>query len=358
MKINPVDLEALEACKAVDDPLVSVGMLVYNQKKYIGSAIESILLQEVNFNFEIVIADDCSTDGTREIILEYAEQYPEIIRLILQEKNVGLVENSKCLKRACRGRYRATQEGDDFWINSDRLQYQVNFLNTNLDYIAICGGLITINENGRPCKFPWGKLIDSYKLEGDYEKEDFECWKLPCHVGAWLSYNIFSTINGQYFDQYESYYIPGDRKTPLYTMLYGKIKIVPDIYMVRRILWNSETSHINTFKRSSPPARVFAWAKEAQKMDKEFIHIGLDMTPTLDRMFLSAFRDMAREPSRFHLTACCKVFWSSGRKIHYLILLNKKIFYKFLNKIKKDGIVGGVLGMIKFIFKTIMKLVL
>lgn len=351
----PVDMQALEACKQISDPLVSIGILVYNQKKYIKSAIESILVQEVDFNYEIVIADDCSTDGTQNILIEYANKYPQIIRLILQEQNVGLQENSKCLKRACRGRYRATQEGDDYWINTDRLQQQVDFLSENPDYIAVCGGLIAADANGRPTRFPWGGIADSYKLEGDYELADFENWKLPCHVGAWLSYNIFATINTECFEQYEGYGVPGDRKTPLYSMLYGKIRIISEKYMVRRILWNSKTSHINSFKKTSPPARVFSWALEAQKMDNEFTHLGLNMMPTLERMFLSTFRDMARQPSRFHFKACCKVFWSSGHKLHFWILFNKKIAAKFRRKLKKEGIIRGLAGTFKALFKAVKK---
>lgn len=356
MGLIPVDAQALEKCKSVSDPLVSVGILVYNQKKYIKNAIESILRQEVDFNFEIVIADDGSTDGTREILKDYANRYPDLIRLILQEKNVGLVENSKCLKRACRGKYRATQEGDDFWIDPNRLQRQVEFLENNPEYVAVCGDLLAADENGRRCAFPWGGKADSYKLEeGDYEITDFENWKIPCHVGAWLSYNLFATINQECFDQYESYALPGDRKTPLYTMLYGKIKIFSEPVMVRRFLWNSKTSHISSFKKSSAPVRVFNWAKEAQRMDDEFLHLGLDMKPTMDRMFLSTFREFMKMPSKDRFLACCTVFWNSGRKLHYFWLFNQRIRMKVQKKLKKEGFIRCCTGTVKYCVKAAKK---
>lgn len=345
---------AVEACKQVKDPMVSIGMLVYNQRKYIRSAIESVLQQEVSFSYEIVIADDCSTDGTRDIVLEYAEKYPDVIRVILQEENVGLVENSKCLKRACRGRYRATQEGDDFWIDTNRLQRQVEFLENNPEYVAVCGGLIAADDKGQHCAFPWGGLSNTYKLEGDYGPEDIEDWKLPCHAGAWLSYNIFAFLNQEDFDRYESYAVTGDRKTAIYTMQSGKVHIFPEKIMVRRLLWNSPTSHMNTYKKVSTPARVFLWAKETQKMDREFVHLGLNMLPTMDKMFLITFRDLLKKPCKFHLDACRTVFAESPKKLHHLKLLNGKLVEKVRGKIKKDGFFGLIKAAAKKI-KAVLK---
>ena len=85
--------------------MLSVGMLTYNHEKYIAQAIDSILMQEVNFDYEIVIADDCSTDNTREIILDYQKRYPDIIKPLFQE-NLGsqkcqCIANSMFRKVSC-----------------------------------------------------------------------------------------------------------------------------------------------------------------------------------------------------------------------------------------------------------------
>ncbi len=347
----------LDACKAVQDPLVSVGVLTYNQCNYIRLAIESILRQEVNFNYEIVIADDGSTDGTRDILLEYAEMYPQVIRLILQEENVGLVENSKCLKRACRGRYRATQEGDDYWIDSDRLQKQVDFLESNPDYVAVCGGLVPIDEHSSPCAFPWGGMDKTYKMPDspeDYEKEDIENWKLPGHVGAWLAYNIFAFIDQETSEVYESYKFPGDRKTPLFTMTFGKVKVFPEKYMARRILMKSQTSHIKTLGQFAP-TKVFFWAKETQRMDDEFTHLGLNMTEEMDKMFSVTFRELLRNPSKASMKACREVFRGSGAKFHYYCFIHKKIAQKMRKKVKAEGIKGLFKSGAKFFLKCLKK---
>ncbi len=73
----------------MNEPLLSVCLITYNHVNYVSQAIEGVLMQQVNFNWELVIADDFSRDGTREIILKYKEKYPEFIKLIFQDKNVG-----------------------------------------------------------------------------------------------------------------------------------------------------------------------------------------------------------------------------------------------------------------------------
>ena len=104
--------------------LISVWIITYNQEKYIAKALESALEQETDFKYEIVIGEDCSTDGTRKILLEYQAKYPEKIKLLLHEKNVGMIANQNLTFKACQGEYIAMLEGDDFWSDKHKLQRQ------------------------------------------------------------------------------------------------------------------------------------------------------------------------------------------------------------------------------------------
>jgi len=115
------------------EPLVSVHMLTYNQAPYIGQAIGGVLQQKRNFPFELVIGEDCSTDGTREIVLEYQKKYPDIIRVIKSDKNVGGTKNNYRTMKACRGKYIAFCEGDDYWHNPNKLQKQVDYMESHLE---------------------------------------------------------------------------------------------------------------------------------------------------------------------------------------------------------------------------------
>jgi len=119
------------------NPLVSILMITFNQEKFIAQAIESVLMQRVNFKYEIVIGEDCSTDRTRDIVLEYQEKYSDRIKLLLQGKNAGMHKNFVDTYYACMGKYIALLEGDDYWTDPYKLQKQVDFLEKNPDF-AIC----------------------------------------------------------------------------------------------------------------------------------------------------------------------------------------------------------------------------
>ena len=132
----------------MNTPFVSVICLSFNQCKHIAQTIESILNQKTDFNIELLVHDDASTDGTGEILKSYEKKYPEIINLMIQEENQfsqgkGFVGIPLCLSKA-RGKYIAYCEGDDYWCDELKLQKQVDFLEHNAEY-AVCAHETIIN---------------------------------------------------------------------------------------------------------------------------------------------------------------------------------------------------------------------
>ena len=118
-------------------PLVTVLVTTYNQEKYIAQALDSVLAQKTDFPFEIYVSEDCGTDGTRTILQDYARSYPDMIRLNLRDKNVGISRNWYEGLCAARGEYVCTLEGDDWWLDDCKLQKQMNFLREHPDYVAV-----------------------------------------------------------------------------------------------------------------------------------------------------------------------------------------------------------------------------
>ena len=108
--------------------LVSVCLVTYNQKRFIKDAVESALIQKTNFEYEIVIGDDCSTDGTQEICADYASKHPSKIKVLKREKNLGLLMNFVETIKECRGELIAYLEGDDYWLTDNKLQRQTEIL--------------------------------------------------------------------------------------------------------------------------------------------------------------------------------------------------------------------------------------
>jgi glycosyltransferase involved in cell wall biosynthesis len=127
---------------------VSVWMITYNHDRYIAQAIDSVLMQRVNFDYELVIGEDCSTDRTREIVLEYQKRYPGRIHLVLPEKNVGPFWNFFQTFQACRGEYLACLEGDDYWTSPQKLQKQVDYMDIHPECTLCHHNVIELYENG------------------------------------------------------------------------------------------------------------------------------------------------------------------------------------------------------------------
>jgi len=111
-----------------ENPMVSVAMITYNHEKFITKAIESVLMQEADFTVELIIGEDCSTDKTRHIVIDYARKYPNVIRALLPEHNLGPTKNSTDVDNVCCGKYIAFLEGDDYWLDSQKLKIQVEWL--------------------------------------------------------------------------------------------------------------------------------------------------------------------------------------------------------------------------------------
>lgn len=155
--------------KSPDEPImVSIFCITYNHSKFISKAIEGFLMQQCNFNIEIIIGDDCSNDGTTQIIDEYAAKNPHIKRLIAPQ-NLGPTQNMIRVALAAKGKYVATCDGDDYWTDPLKLQKQIDFLENNPEYV-ICTHytrkinaddteVTYLNFNPKPLSYSFNDLI-------------------------------------------------------------------------------------------------------------------------------------------------------------------------------------------------------
>lgn len=150
---DPMDIPCIETSdpeKLCKHPVVSVHMITYNHEPYIRQAIESVMMQKTDFEFELVIGEDCSQDKTREICFEYQKKYPDKIRVLWWHENVSnLGGNGRRVRAHCRGEFIAFCEGDDYWTSPDKLQLQFNAFESNSDVGLVATSGIVVDSNGR-----------------------------------------------------------------------------------------------------------------------------------------------------------------------------------------------------------------
>jgi len=111
--------------------LVSVVICSCNRKEYLATAIDSVLSQIRDFQIEVIIGDDCSIDGTRELLISYQKKYPDIIKLILNDKNRGPAPNWANAMKTVKGKYVAFCDDDDYWHDREKLNKQIGILENN-----------------------------------------------------------------------------------------------------------------------------------------------------------------------------------------------------------------------------------
>lgn len=152
-----------------EEPILTVFVLTYNHKNYIKRALDSILFQKTNFIFKILLIDDCSTDGTTEICKEYANQYPDKIEFISHHQNMGSVNAGHEGALKINTPYFMSLDGDDYWIDENKLQIQIELLDENQDCV-ICGHNSIIkykDKEGKIVNIPNLNLLEKFSLENN-----------------------------------------------------------------------------------------------------------------------------------------------------------------------------------------------
>lgn len=257
------------------DPKLSVILITYNHEKYIEKALDSVLSQVTDFPFEIVIGDDCSPDDTKNIIREYRDKYPDIIRIVHREKNTGRPTlNVYETTMKCRGDYLAYLEGDDYWTDSDKLQKQMDFLNEHPEYIACTHSHKMIDDNGNDITDPEIlKISDMYKWSGEFTMDDFEksgFW--PGHYASVVSKNIYKNKKHDYTILYKSHDFVDDGQILLFLLMEGKIYRLDDEMSVWRYVkkagGNSWTSR--SMKRNIQKEDILMSMELIKWLEKEY----------------------------------------------------------------------------------------
>lgn len=226
--------------------LVSVVVITYGHEKYIREALDSILMQKVNFKYEIIVGEDCSPDKTREILKEYEKNYPDEFVMIYRDKNIGARKNSYDVHMMCKGKYIAFLESDDYWIDKNKLQKQVDFLQIHEDFIAVTHKVIVIDENGE-------RKNETYPCckENVYSLKHYKKDLLPSQSASIVKRNYYRNYFSDNTILGDPEIWPGDRLHALIMVSLGKVYCMQEVMSAYRHVTSSGTSFSATCKPST-----------------------------------------------------------------------------------------------------------
>lgn len=242
-------------------PMVSIICLTYNQGEYLRQAFESFLLQETAFPIEVLVHDDASTDGSEEIIKEYARRYPKVFKVDIEKENQfkkGDLEFVNKVFREARGKYIALCEGDDYWTDSSKLQRQVDFLENNPGHALVFHPVRVVFESA------------------PREDKIFPSTKSGFTLKRLLQGNFIQTNSVMYrrqnYDKLAADVLPGDWYAHLYHAQFGKIGFIDRTMSVYRrhkgSAWDGDNSERGVFLKQVIHGHL-RLARELKKMFSE-----------------------------------------------------------------------------------------
>ncbi len=260
----------------MNEPLLSVLFITYNHGKYLRRSLDSVFMQKTDFEFEVVVGEDCSTDDTRDILNEYKAIYKDRMTLLYREHNLGRpTYNVYETAMSCKGKYIATLEGDDYWTDENKLQKAVDFLEAHPKYYGTANPSILVGEDGEELKdtsplglYDWPK--ETYTLR-DYRSKDI--W--PGQTASVVTRNFWKDGKFDYTVIYRAHDFIDDSWILLFTLLHGPMyrfseKMCAWRYVVKKDggSWNSINQKRNRYMEDTyfHVARMY-WYEQYRKLD-------------------------------------------------------------------------------------------
>jgi glycosyltransferase involved in cell wall biosynthesis len=222
---------------------VSVIIPTYNHENYIEQAIQSVLMQKINFSMEVLIGEDCSTDATRLVLNKLEESLPDHYHIFYRKQNLKS-GNFYDLYARMKGKYFIILEGDDFWTYEYKLQEEYDFLESHPDYIAVAHNVQVVNQIGMPIKW---HVNECKKTE--YTLKEFKKSLYPGQTASILSRNYYLLNLFDHNIQIPED-APGDYAKAFLLAANGKVFCIQKKWSAYRLVLSNGSSYVANFKYS------------------------------------------------------------------------------------------------------------
>lgn len=309
--------------------LVSVVFPTYNHEKFIEQAINSILKQKVNFNYEVLIGEDASTDKTSDVLKNMEKYLPQNFHIFYRKKNLGMIGNFYDLIERAKGKYIINLEGDDYWIYDLKLQKQVDFLETHPEYIAIAHNTLVVDKFGRPRT----DFIYPECKKDEYTLTDFLNFILMGQTTTILYRNFYKTHIFEDIKLKMNY--PGDQKLNFLLACHGKIKVIQEKWSAYRYINDEGTSFSATSKFDREmPKKDLIFLKTL--MNYAFNNVkNEEAKKVIETKYLYVAQHHLRNRIiDYKMTTWIQEFMNSRYKIYFIKFMSLRIFKKVLRIIK------------------------
>ena len=233
----------------MNKPKISACLITFNHENFIRECLEGAISQIGDFDYEIIIGDDCSSDNTKQICLEYSTKYPNLIKYTKRNNNLGMIGNWIATISECTGNYIALCEGDDYWTDPYKLQKQVDFLEANPDYVLSFHKIKILKPNG--------ELVEDFITK---VPENYETQETLARLGNYIHTPsvVFRNVIKEFPPEFSLSPI-GDYFLYMLLSEYGKLKYFEEEMAVYREgvgIWSAKTDYYRNLKTAQTHALI------------------------------------------------------------------------------------------------------
>lgn len=316
------------------DIKLSIICTVYNHEKYIEKALNGFLMQKVNFNYEILINDDVSTDNSAKILRKYEKKYKDKIKVIYQKENQYSkgISPSKFLYETARGKYLAICEGDDYWIDENKLQKQVDFLENDPEYVATYHNVYVVDSEGEKLKKSLLWPIENPHAISilDLEENIYLCGQTASIVCK----NFWKEWSEVEKEKYLKCRANGDRKLSLLFTLMGKVYFFEEIMSSYRKVTSHGDSYSARNKGKNTTFNSYNSLVDLQKLALELFNYNYKIDIHLKDCLFVALICAIKNPNKKNFYIFFKILKIYKNKLGVIIYSINKLFNLLIRKIK------------------------
>jgi len=319
-------------------PVVCTRTLTYNHKDYIRECIDGILMQKTTFPVRVLVHDDASTDGTAEIVREYEKKYPQLIKAYCQKENIYRAPDRHERRATFHswriGKYEAPCEGDDFWTDTNKLQFQVGFLEEHPDFMGTSHNVNYLNDPDNEVNMDrefYGEMRDSIYTLKDVENG-------ACVAGAFCSFVFRNFITKEFLDKMKSPDFPQMNHIGLSIWLaiqgnvyYSKKVMATHRYIMRKgsSNWKSQSISINNF------GILYDLFLKLEKAAWEEFGVKLDLHKSKYAHFYQMVKRAFTSFKKSDFKILVDTWKKSGNRARYFFLIFYSLTYDAARSIRK-----------------------